>query len=254
MTASIEPSNPAARIFVVLETVKGIHGGTIRSAYTKALQIENEDLGQLLKMLGMLSDQCDDVEVLLANVANPTYSEKYRESQQGIKRCFEIENIAGPWDTFQANFVRPELLMALTFCAIALDERHRERTLPAEDLQKWLANVTKLYDKAKKADLDYELKTLILNSLDRIRNAILDYRIRGIRAVREAIMETVGSVSENLDRKIAEEVKRENADPESPKIVVEWVSFAADIAQIITLGMMLSPLFTQAVRSLLPGN
>ncbi len=255
MNNAAEPNNPAGRILAVLRATNGVTGGTVRGAYTTALGIENNDLGELLSMLGMLSKQCDEVELLLAGINNKTYWEEYRESMPAVKRCFEIESVSVPWDGFRNAIVRPELLATLRFCSITLGEHRGEETVPTEELGKWLSKATKLYEEVQNSDLDPSLKTLILSSLERIRSAIREYKIRGIRAIREAVMDSLGNISPDMQARIRTQISQEaGSDTESPKIVSEYFSLAADIVQIVLFGMAISPIFEPLVRRLLTGH
>jgi hypothetical protein len=248
-------NNPAGRLHTILDHALNTNGGTIRSVYAKVLEIDPSNLGEILRMLGILSNQAAEIQVLLGTLENPMYSEQYAQCLAGIKRCFEVESVAVPWDAFKNQHVRREYLMALSFCSIPLGERCGEKTIAPDVMATWLDKITKLHDEVKNSNLDASLKGLILNSLERIRAGIRDYRVRGIRAIREAIIDMVESVPSDMNARIRVEAHRERNDARgSPPIVTEWVAIAADIAQIVLFGMAISPLFTSVLLPLLPGR
>jgi hypothetical protein len=269
------PDNPAARLHAVLLLAKNINTSNIRIGFATVLGVPTDDLGQIQRLLGFLSAEADEVARLLKTLGELGHYETYIESLPSIKKTVEIEGFTAPWPTFRDNLIRHQDLISLRHCAFVLSSQYSEKTVPEDDLKEWLERVNKLYEEVDGSDMDARLKVLILSSLERIRRGIREYKVRGIKALRDAVFDAWATGSEQKNEELEEAVERygkqaeksgnKNAeqsaeywktkyDSEKDDPVLKYVTIVAGLATIAQFGIAISPLFAPYILPLLQGR
>ena len=92
-----------------------------------------------------------------------------------------------------------EAFFNLEVCSDTLSKIYKEKEIDEKELKKLKDDIGKLYEKVyASTSLNEYLRTLILDQLELIRRAILEYRIRGVTGLRESLTTSLGEVHLNM--------------------------------------------------------
>ncbi|CAN5401208.1 hypothetical protein BH10ACI1_BH10ACI1_11960 [soil metagenome] len=249
-----ENTNSAERLYKILSKAKETAIAPMNAIVGWAMIFEIELIGQdselvvnpkeqhpivfhynvqmsVLHRLFEVNQLVSDIEAKIKRVREIKY-DLYLNPYVRIRRTISPtrlnENFAG-----MLSEISDSDMTIIQFCSEQLSKSFPEK-LADELLLKELNNeIQNLYEKISEADLIYELKELLLDLLETMRQAIHEYRIRGVDRLKDGVTDTLGKLilnKEMLQNSGAEEV-REVGDIWSKFVSV--YSFAADSIQMI---------------------
>jgi len=254
--------NPASRLYSILSRAKATNAGIVSEGYAQVFGLDAKDFGQLLRKLGLMSGEADKVARILKELGETRPHELYLESLPYIKKNFEIVHFAQQWQQFKGPNFRDVDLKTLLFCADRLSQRRPEKTLASEVLQKLLDGVTELYEEVSEADVEQELKAVLLDQLQKIRQAINDYAVRGIDGLREAaadaLLTAIGnraSLQHEAERfRQQRESPYENTNEKFKNPILDYNSFIVTLATTVQWGTDITPRIERRLKLFLPSE
>ncbi len=83
--------------------------------------------------------------------------------------------------------------------AVNMSYHWDEEAISEEELASIQLEVEKLINRILDSDFDDDLKTILIDGLDEIREAIVDYRLLGAEAIRKAVDRNFGVYNRNKE-------------------------------------------------------
>lgn len=189
-----EYSNPAGRLHSVLsDAFKRSPKTVVRAVWADVLDVAPDDTGQILFRLAELIQQIAAGRDAVARVEDVD-TDLFLRPFGVLEKAFVTVNLEAPWEQFR-NRIDPATMVALEYSAEMLSHHMPEDEIPVEKLDDLRAEVEKLLETVLKSDIDEELRTTLVEYLERIRLAILAYRLRGADGLQEALDQTLGLIA-----------------------------------------------------------
>ncbi len=98
------------------------------------------------------------------------------------------------------NYLTPTTLTAISLGASALGQIWTDKVISDQDLQSLLEKVSDLEKEVFSAEINGELKTLMLTQIEKLRLSIINYRIWGIDGIKEAVNLNIGFLLTNAEK------------------------------------------------------
>lgn len=140
---------------------------------------------QVLQLVEEVCDELQRIEDLNTNL--------YLSWLTPVQKLFHIRYFTHAWKDVSKS-VSEKDLHALEFAEHELSRRPQAGQIPKEELQELQIQVVSLQEKVVDARIDDRVKAVLVRQLDCIRESLLEYRLRGARAVRESLESAAGSV------------------------------------------------------------
>jgi hypothetical protein len=170
----------------------------------------------------------------------------YMSEMHRIENLMFPSTLFRPWNGVK-NSLTDTAMQALAFCAERLSELPLHRDADPHALAQLQADVEALSERVIGSDeIDTEAKGLLVDLLNILREALIEYRIRGPARLREAVEQLVGKLVVNRSK-----VERN----QSAAVVIEfgrlWTRFT-EIVGLVSDINQLAPAATDLIRGLLP--
>ncbi len=193
----IDESNPAGRLHKILSEVKNQNDKTpVKTVWATVLGIEENDV-LVTKSVVELYSLSQEIQSLI-KMNDGLNHELYLSSFAQIERAFFPLNLGTQWSTVKPHLT-PEALTRLQFCAEELSRFYSEESLSEEDLKDIIQKTEELFETLYKSNLPEALRLSLLEEVERIRNAINLYKIKGAKGLKEALQGTLGAVVSNQE-------------------------------------------------------
>lgn len=134
--------------------------------------------------------------------------DRYMRPFPRIREMLKISQLQSAFSGFISPITEGDMVV-LEFCAEKLSNYHLESVVEEDELKGILDDVNALYERIIASDVTAELKTIMLDMLVVIRNAVHEYRIRGVARLEEALPTLVGTYVLNTKLIEAEDEKEE---------------------------------------------
>ncbi len=186
-----EYSNPAGRLHAVLSDARRRSAKEpARVVWAQVFGVEPTDSGSILLGLADVIRQVDEAKKAVASIPEVD-AELYSSAFPVLERAFVSLNLEASFDQFSSR-IDPPTMVALEFAAEVLSRHSPEQPIPKENLDDLLEQVEQLLKAVVESDVEDEFKVTLVEYLERIRQAILRYRLLGARGLREAMDQTIG--------------------------------------------------------------
>jgi hypothetical protein len=259
---NVPTNNPAGRLYEILANAMEIggSGGLViqrgikvseqrqtRVVLAKALEIDNPDSPDLFDGISQLFGLVNNTELAI-NKLQDVNTELYLRAIIEVKEAFNSLqfNLTQDWDII-ANKIDKSTLEKLEFCADALSRQQKEIVLDNEQLNELFDEVRTLLEKVLDANLDKDMKSFMLEKLQDIDRAIINYKFQGSKGLIQAIESTIGATV--LDEKLLRTQK------ENP-IVNSFFTLIGRVASVLNVynnTKKLAPDVGKMLQHLLPG-
>jgi hypothetical protein len=204
----IDESNPAGRLHKILSRAKGQPDNhKVKDVWMMAIGIEGDDV-DVTKSVIELYSLSQEIQSLIKMNDNLNH-DLYLSSFHRIERAFFPLNLGAGWQGVKQHLT-DEALTRLQFCAQELSSFYSEETLSEEDLADIIKKTDELYNSLYSSTLPNVLRLTLLEEVQRIRNAISLYRIKGAKGLKEALQGAIGAVVANQED--LKSAKTENSD------------------------------------------
>ena len=206
MTEQVDKTNAVVRLRHIVEAaaeVPNVDGSaqlTFRQAWSRVFGITdpNEDgflelISRILELRKLFDEVIDSLRELGLDEEMFIQPVHLMGSTLSNLRIFDK-----PWANYNGQF-NPAHLTALKF--IEREFSKYEQYSEASAKEQEIVEILKTIDQATEQILDSKLsrasKQLLLDILERLRSGLLNYRIRGAKALREALGDVLGKVAVN---------------------------------------------------------
>lgn len=200
--------NPAGRLYHILDQARRVdERKPKRQAWTEALGAGDSSASAVYHYLVLMQDELQETRRCLECIPNLN-RELYLKWFPAIEKVLAPASISGNWQQ-DSRQITDAMLVSLAHCADKLAELHTEEPLENEELDALKRDTEALFKKVSEGSLDPQLRNVILDLLEAIRRAIVEYRIRGARALEDALRQTLGAIVINYPafRASAEDVE-----------------------------------------------
>ena len=193
----IDESNPAGRLHKILfQAKKHIDSKKVEEVWADVLNIEKNDV-LITKAVVELYSLSNEVQALV-RMNNQLNHDLYLKSFTSINLAFFPLNLKANWNTAKVH-LNDEALTRLQFCAELLSTFYKEETLSEKDLKEIIEKVESLFETIYSSSLPLVLRLSLLEEVERLRNAISMYRIKGAKGLKEAMQGTIGALIANQE-------------------------------------------------------
>ena len=193
----IDESNPAGRLHKILaEAKKQPDKSTVKKVWALVLGVEENDV-LITKSVVELYSLSQEIQSLIKMNDGLNHS-LYLTSFNQIDRAFFPLNLGTQWVSAKNNLT-DEALTRLQFCAEELTRFYSEESLSEEDLKDIIQKTEELFETLYKSILPATLRLSLLEEVERIRNAINLYKIKGAKDLKEALQGTLGAIVANQE-------------------------------------------------------
>jgi len=204
----IDESNPAGRLHKILSTTKRQPDGKkVLEVWADAIGIEKDNVTVTKGVVGLYS-LSQEIQSLIKMNAQLNH-DLYLLSFKNIDRAFFPLNLGADWKSVRPHLT-DEALTRLQFCAEELKRFYSEESLADEDLEDIIKKTDQLFETLNKSKLSDTLRLTLLEEIQRVRNAISMYKIKGAKGLKEALQGTIGAVVVNQEE--IKKSKNENAE------------------------------------------
>lgn len=192
-------NNPAGRLHSLLVEGKkqGHQDSSISTVWAEILEVPHEDKGLLLRRVGQVMALPSSIKEAMSYIDDIDHSVYLRWLPE-VEASFSIMNFDMQWRQFIDRF-NGQIMFGIEVCADVLSRQRPEKTADEDLLAGLSEKVDELLSELDSAELSGNVWLYINDHLVRIKDAIEEYRIRGIEPLEEAFQQTVGSVVFNLE-------------------------------------------------------
>jgi hypothetical protein len=199
-----EPFDAARRLYVILAATRG--QDTTQPAkvvWARVLGVAPDNPAALFRGLAQLTDVTDELESAIKG--RPDIDVKlFLGNLPAIRTAIGAMQLEAPWGNQHAPKLTEAAVRDLLYCSNELQRFQPEEKIAPEILDELRKEVDALFNDVLKADIDVELRKVLLTCLESFRRAIAEYRIRGAGGLREAAAKTFGElvlVHDKVNRK-----------------------------------------------------
>lgn len=234
--------NPAGRLHDLLERARKLGYADhvrLRMVWGALFEIDPKDTPQILAVtirLFELTAQTRKFVGMLDGVDRDLYVQPVKD----VEIAFASTTCDSQWVEFKTK-IKDTTMTGLAFCSDTLSKTMHEEVIEQETLDDLKAEVDKLIDEVLKSDMDATLKAIIIDHLEGIRRAIIEYRIRGTAGLRQALDSGVGSLMRHL-----EELKKSGSKP----TMVRLMEFFGKVNDYVSVSKTMGRIYGQVSEML----
>ena len=195
-----EQTNTIKRIYDILNTVIAYGdanmntGSSASIAWTAALEIGvPEDLSSLLCDLIADVIECErivDRDIRIDENIHLKHISRVKSGLLGVQ--------LGNWESFRKTF-DDGLLDILQLMSENMSMYVGEEVIPEEELASLQADVEDLINKVVDSDIDVDIRNVLFEGLEAVRDALLKYQVYGAEGIRNAVDKNVGSYARHKE-------------------------------------------------------
>jgi hypothetical protein len=210
----VERDNPAGRLWHILNEAKQKGPDKkVRNVWAEIFDLNPEADSQILEKTSLLIGLLIEVKRSIEN-AKDLNQDLYLERLPRIEEAFLSVRLTDQWKAFD-NRLDGTTMLSLKHCSDALSNRSSEAVIEEDELRELRSDVQALIDRIlDDSELDPELRRILLDHLEIIRRAIINYKVHGSDGLQEAIKTATGAVY--LNRELFE------AEKDSDSVSLFW--------------------------------
>jgi hypothetical protein len=215
---------------------------SVAHAWSKVFECDpNDTITLYLKLAGLLelSRDIEDSVNQVKGIRHSKYLSCFKKMRIGLTP--RSLNSSKESDTFDA-----EMESRLEFCS---DLLMKETVLEQPKLDEVKANVDKLFEDIEKADISPSLKKVLLQLAEQMRRSIADYKLFGVKAMKEAYGRFLVESFVHQD-----EIKAIKDEPLRERLREVWQSYSEAISSAANMTTLIafSPRATEIVYNTFP--
>lgn len=252
-------SNPAQRLYEIMKSAKAFNGNVNAiSGWVEVFRLssnlfdkDDNSFTQKVKEIRKRQDEIEAMQylsqlIVLVNDVESILKTKSEEDYELFKVPLPKIRLAIVPSRFNEGFsatlakIDDSDISLLRLCAKSIAEDYSEKVVEVEELVKIKSEINELYEEIFNAEINQELKTVLLELLKAMYEAIHEYRIRGINSLKDTLAFIIGTVAMN------EDLIKNNQSEEVTKVwkIINkfgamW-SFAADTVQLLGAGEIIN--------------
>ena len=199
-----EQVNPFKRLHdnlsVVIEHASE-HGtptnATAQQVWLNALQLDEHGFYKEQFNLLLVVNECEQLIRRTHEVDQKRYLARIEKVKSGI-----LSIGSSPWGRFR-SILNDDFMDVLYATSDTISLLGSEEIIPEEELATLQSDVEDVINKVVDSDLEDDLKSVLFDGLEAVRNALLNYQLFGAEGIRNAVDRNVGSYArhrEDFDR------------------------------------------------------
>lgn len=181
----IKDNNAAARVYRILLELKSLPNNTpMLEAWAKVFGVDPTNATTVYSNLVRLTDTLAEVErdIRLQDVDHDIFLQYFPK----IRSLLSHPSLQVHLNQ-HAPLLREEVLTTLQFCSEKLSKAAPEGTVSKEDLGAINEQIDHLAESLVGSDLNNQLKAVLLDLVESMRQAIAEFRVRGPRGLRQEL-------------------------------------------------------------------
>lgn len=187
-------NNAAGRLFLNLTEAKKHKPDTqIRHVWGKVFGIAVNNAPEIYYHISLLSLMADETEQKINKVSSVNKDLLLR-SMPNIRDALRPLNLRAQWKE-SVKYLTQRALTDLEHCASTIAGHFPESPIGEDELSGIYTQIDNLFQEIEKSDVSPELKESILDLLETVRRLINEYRIRGPKTIREALVKMTGEIT-----------------------------------------------------------
>lgn len=182
-------SNPAGRLHQALSAaLKQPNNASMGKVWANVFDVDSKDRGEVLRLALTLANQIDLAKKEVRAVSGAEH-DLYLKHLEAVETAFCETSLNENLKRFASRLGNNKgtTLEALAFASDMLRRENSKGELAADERQDLLEMVEEVASAIHQADVDADLKAVLMEHVERLRRAILEYELRG----REGIVETL---------------------------------------------------------------
>ena len=243
-----EETNPGKKLHdiinrvILYQSTLTAHPSDMPRLWTAALGIS----------LNEFEDSLDEAVQLIYTCERFLRENDVRNADRHLQQLRRLKSLLFGVTTMQwGNFRQQcsdDFLSLLLFVGSDMSDHWHELSLSVEDLESLQTEIEDLVHDVVESELGDDIKRVIVDGLNAVRDSILEYRFRGMEGVRQALDKNVASLIRY--RLEFDEIKR--SDHEG--IWARWSSVVGRLDGWVSTGLKLKQLAQPAISILMPGE
>ncbi len=186
-------NNPAGRLHSLLSEGKGKQMDKPASEiWAEILEAPKEDTGLLLRRVGHVLSLPSSVKEAMSYIDDLDHN-IYLRWLPRVEASFSILNFQMAWKQFIERF-DGEIMYGIEICSDRLSRERPEKIADESNLNNLLEKVTDLLSDLDNVELDTNVWFYIYDHLMKIKEAIEEYKIRGIKPLEAVFEQTIGGL------------------------------------------------------------
>lgn len=230
-------NNPAGRLYNFLIQARKNNGDrSIREVWASIAGIDPSDKSNVLRFVAdliILSQEARVAIEKLENIDHQIYLSPFIRINDALGRI----NLEDRWETISRYLDEPTMV-ALAFCADTLSRTGSDNNISEEDLDKLKSEINDLLEQVIDLDISQELKDYLVEQLEKMRAAVVGYKIYGNKGLKQVLESIFGATLLHQDAIRSSMVEEKN----KPIWAKFWKSVEnlANVATIIEVTKALS--------------
>lgn len=215
--------NPAKRLHAILSSALSKNKGEQAvKVWASVFGIEDEDpKPKVFYYLGLLHHLTYDIEERIQRLPDIN-TNLYLRAMPDIRDALAPMRFDQSFQNTADRHLSAGTLTVLEFCANELGKHHHEDPIPPESLEELRTDITGLREEIGNADLDEDLRMVLLDLSTMMLRAIDEYDIRGAAGLRDNgtvdRQDSRGEIKEKRPEIIFDDIQRQEPLPE-PQLI-----------------------------------
>lgn len=244
----IKKNNIAGRLYYVLDEVrKNSLDVPLYKVWSEVFGVNSNSFSEIFQNIENMGKLVDEIKEQVTNIKDIN-EELYLKPFKKIENVFNVRNLETNWKSY-ANHLDDTTMLGLAFCAEELAKQPNEPEIKEKELKELQKEVESLIESVISSKINEQLRSLILEKLEQIRNSLFNYRIFGIRSLKKSLESAIGFIF----------VHNQSFESESKKEVTSrFMQFVAKCNQVVSLSENIkqlgAPIVSQITKLLTDGN
>lgn len=224
--------NPVGRLYAILDEARR-QGDAVhtREVWGRVLHVDPTNTSELFPALVSLYELIADSRAAIKDLE--VNQDLYLQPLDKIDEAFKRVQLEEAWQTYKRH-LDEVTMVSLEYCAEMLSKEMSNRRVREDDLEELSAEVDSLLSDAVESGIDATLKGVIVRGLSSIKQAIVEYRLRGPSGLKQALDENLVGLFYNREA-IQKHSKKEIVKRyfEVFKMLVDIVAVSFQLPQIV---------------------
>jgi hypothetical protein len=190
-----EALNPAGRLLVLLKSVlPGDPNQQMTSVWASLFDLPSPNEITVVRCLVAMAECIDETKRLLGTRQGINLA-LYTSEFSSIEEAIAPGALRNTRQQVLTPHLQPTVLTRLEFCAEELTRFYVEEPIQPEDLVAIQSAVEELFKQVFESGIDPLLRIVLLEELEKLRAALVTYRIRGAKGLADAGRSLVGTLA-----------------------------------------------------------
>ncbi|MDP1624472.1 MAG: hypothetical protein Q8L64_01760 [bacterium] len=251
-----DSDNPASRLYVQLETIRnkvqttalnnaqGIKLRAVLAGVVGCKPTETANLYLFLVDLAKLAQKSVDSIQTVPHINHKTYIAPLQKLEEDLLST-TIDLSA---KTFTTRVLSDVILLSVRACADMLSTVYVDTTISNNEINGLQKDTDSLLSDVLKVNLPPDLKEFLVDCLEKMRQALLGYKIRGNQGLKEVIESALGASFLRRD----EIIEQTKDDQEKRKTFERFFALIEKATKILSFAEKVKTLAAPAITLLLP--